>query len=164
MRYGHVVASARAAGYTAVRALWLTTIASYAKRQRLPERARGWRFPVGLTFRWWEPDARRDPDGISGGGRKLLIDALTTCTGRCAAGCSLHAGVLPTDGHRDVFRFRWEEFYLGWKSEGGSAIEGVTVGLFDGEKLAGVLVVPARLPDLNELLAARELGARRGRR
>ena len=163
MRYGHIASRSRVdrPDYNALKTTWQATIAAYAKKQRLPEAAKSWRWPIALSWRWYEPDARRDPDGISGGGRKLIVDALTSCTGRCRQPCGMHAGVFPTDGHRHVQRFRWEEFYVGLESERGGAIEAVTVGIYEGERIVGVFVVPARLPDLNELLAARELGARR---
>ena len=32
---------------------------------------------VKLKFIWHEPDRKRDPDNISSGGRKILLDALT---------------------------------------------------------------------------------------
>ncbi len=52
-----------------------------AQLARLPrfERAR-------FVFVWVEPDRRRDPDGIAGGGRKVVLDGL------------VQAGVLPGDG------------------------------------------------------------------
>lgn len=153
MRYGHIVRRARAErpDYNALKSLWQTTVAAYAKKQGLPARAATWRFPVSTSWRFYEPDAHRDPDGIAGGARKLILDGLVM------------AGVLPTDTHRHVGRTRWEEFYVGATSENGARVEGVSVGLYEGEAIAGVLVVPAKLPDLNELLAARELGARRSK-
>lgn len=56
-----------------------------AQTMRLPrfERAR-------FVFTWVEPDKRRDPDGIAGGGRKVVLDGL------------VRAGVLPGDGWAHV--------------------------------------------------------------
>ena len=42
--------------------------------------------PVRVRFLWYEPDRRRDPDNISAGGRKFILDGL------------VEAGILPTDG------------------------------------------------------------------
>lgn len=33
-------------------------------------------YPVTIWIRWTEPNARRDPDNVSGGGKKYLLDAL----------------------------------------------------------------------------------------
>ncbi len=158
----HVAEKAvRAPAYNEIKALWSVTVASYAKKQRLPERAAAWRWPVSTSWRFFERDAHRDPDGIAGGARKLVMDALTRCTARCQVGCALHAGVLPTDGHRHVKRTRWEEFYVGFETDRGVLVEGLTVGFYAGEAFLAALAVPVLLPDLNELLAARELGAQR---
>lgn len=157
----HVADRTPAADYNGLKALWGVTVASYAKRQRLPGTAATWAWPVSLSWRFYETDAHRDPDGIASGGKKLIIDALTTCTARCGRACGQHAGVLPTDGHKHVKRSRWEEFYIGFTTERGVVVEGVTVGFYEGEKVVGVLAVPAKLPDFNELRAAVEVGVRR---
>lgn len=56
-----------------------------AQLSRLPrfERAR-------FEFAWVEPNMKRDPDGIAGGGRKVVLDGL------------VQAGVLPGDGWAHV--------------------------------------------------------------
>lgn len=163
MRYQQIVRRSEVArpGYNALKQTWGATVAAYASRQQLPLAAVRWRFPVSLSWRFFERDAKRDPDGIAGGARKLILDALTRCTKRCKPGCGLHAGVLPTDGHRHVKRTRWEEFYIGFETDRGAVVEGVTVGFYEGEAFVGRLAIPAMLPDLNDLLAARELGTRR---
>lgn len=46
-----------------------------------------------LDFEWVEPNKRRDPDGFTSGGRKVILDALQ------------HAKVLPGDGWRHVLGF-----------------------------------------------------------
>lgn len=50
--------------------------------------------PSAFTFVWRELDRRRDPDGFTAGGRKLIFDALQ------------RAGVLAGDGWRCVLDFR----------------------------------------------------------
>lgn len=46
--------------------------------------------PVALSFEWVEPNKRRDPDGFTAGGTKVLIDALKT------------SGVIANDGWKNV--------------------------------------------------------------
>jgi hypothetical protein len=46
-----------------------------------------------IDFEWVEPNKRRDPDGFTSGGRKVILDALQ------------HALVLPGDGWRHVLGF-----------------------------------------------------------
>lgn len=163
MRYGHVArrSAADRPAYSELKALWSVTVASYAKKQGLPARGARWRYPISLSWRFFERDAHRDPDGIAAGARKLILDALVPCKKGCDCGGGKHAGVLPSDGHRHVKRSRWEEFYIGFETERGVLVEGVTVGFYEGERFVDRLAVPLLLPDLNELLAARELGARR---
>jgi Holliday junction resolvase RusA-like endonuclease len=45
-----------------------------------------------IRFIWHEKDRRRDPDNISGGGQKLVLDAL------------VKAGILPNDGWNQVLQ------------------------------------------------------------
>jgi len=144
VRYGHVAGRSRVdrPDYNTLKAMWTTTVAAYARKAGLPAAARHWRFPIVLGFWWFEPDRHRDPDGVSGGGRKLILDGL------------VGAGVLPTDSSKHIERFRGDEFRYGMG-------EGVSVGFFEVETFRAALLIPAKLPDLNELLAARELGARR---
>jgi hypothetical protein len=159
-RHLHVAEKpARADDYNDLKRRWGVTISAYAKRAGLSEHAARFDWPVLLSFYWYEPDRMRDPDGVDSGGRKLILDALCRCTARCLPGCALHAGVMPSDGAAHVAGFRRPEFrYLG------PAYTGVSVAFFhrcSERLLAPPLVVPARLPDLNELFEARELGARR---
>ena len=46
--------------------------------------------PATIKFSWYEKDARRDPDNISGFGRKVILDAL------------VRTGVLPDDSMKWV--------------------------------------------------------------
>ena len=55
--------------------------------------------PVYMTYRWFEPNKKRDKDNISAGGRKIIQDAL------------VEAGVLKNDGWNDIAGFR-DEFYI----------------------------------------------------
>lgn len=55
--------------------------------------------PVWMTYRWFEPNQRRDKDNISAGGRKIIQDAL------------VEAGVLKNDGWREIRGFT-DEFYI----------------------------------------------------
>lgn len=126
---------ARPLSYTATKAQWEAVIAQWAERSFGTPRG----FPVRIMFIWREPDAHRDPDGISSGGRKLVLDGL------------VKAGVLPTDTHRHVCGF--EDLY-----DTTSGQVGVTV-TFPGSGQAATFGY--RLPDLNELLALREASARR---
>ncbi len=99
--------------------------------------------PATFTFSWAEPDRHRDPDNIAAGGTKLVMDAL------------VDAGVLPKDGAAYV-----AELHHGFRYDRGATGSGVHVAI----QLPLVLqafFLRGRLPDLNELLAARELGARR---
>lgn len=45
---------------------------------------------AAIHYRWQEPNKRRDPDGISGGGHKLINDGL------------VKAGILKNDGWQEI--------------------------------------------------------------
>lgn len=49
--------------------------------------------PVFMHYVWFEPNKRRDKDNISGGGRKIIQDALVS------------AGYLKNDGWLDIIGF-----------------------------------------------------------
>jgi len=49
--------------------------------------------PVFMRYVWYEPNRKRDKDNISGGGRKVIQDAL------------VHAGYLKNDGWNDIVGF-----------------------------------------------------------
>jgi hypothetical protein len=128
----------RTRSYTAVKAEWEAVVAAWAREFVA---ARG---PVGVpcAFEWREVNRHRDPDGVAAGGRKLLLDGL------------VKAGVLAADrfvtlcaGWRDVFVC--------------DALPGVMVSFGPGLSTPRREFFPYRLPDLNELLALRELSARR---
>lgn len=55
--------------------------------------------PVYMTYRWFEPNKKRDKDNIAAGGRKIIQDSL------------VEAGVLKNDGWNDIAGFR-DEFYI----------------------------------------------------
>lgn len=132
--------------YNALKRRWTNTVALLAMAQRLPREvsAAG---PVDFAFAWHEPDRKRDPDNVSAAGRKLILDGLVT------------AGVLVKDGAAHVAGFVGECFvYPGDDDYGGPLV------LCSGTTMGGAqfqLRIPHRLPDLNELFAARELGVRR---
>ena len=50
-------------------------------------------YPIALKFGWFCKNRRKDPDNISSGGRKIILDALVT------------AGVLRNDGWKDIEGF-----------------------------------------------------------
>jgi len=54
--------------------------------------------PVWVTFRWVEPNARRDYDNISGMGRKLILDAMQK------------AGLIGNDNREWIAGFGGETF------------------------------------------------------
>jgi hypothetical protein len=132
----------RAIDYNGLRRLWIDSLVYQLHRQRtIP-----FRTPVEHLTILCEPDRRRDPDGVYGGAMKLLLDAMVT------------AGLLPTDGAANVGRCRgWDVLYVHPQAAG------VYLKIYepgDAHEWTG-LQVQGRLPDLNELLAAREVGARR---
>lgn len=49
--------------------------------------------PVFMHYVWFEPNKKRDKDNISGGGRKIIQDALVS------------AGYLKNDGWHDIIGF-----------------------------------------------------------
>lgn len=104
--------------------------------------------PVVPWFSYHERDRKRDPDGVSAGARKIILDAL------------VEVGALPTDGASSIAGFGRELFeYPGdpnWRGQG--------VMLYLAGKLlpGGVTAwLPVRLPDWNELREAVEVGVRR---
>lgn len=59
--------------------------------------------PVFMRYVWYEPNKRRDKDNISGGGRKIIQDALVS------------AGYLKNDGWADIIGFS-DEFRIDKKT------------------------------------------------
>ena len=55
--------------------------------------------PVYMTYRWYEPNRKRDLDNISSFGRKVIQDAL------------VESGVLADDGWKHIKGFS-DEFYV----------------------------------------------------
>ena len=55
--------------------------------------------PVWMTYKWFEPNRKRDKDNIAAGGRKIIQDAL------------VEAGVIRNDGWNDIRGFS-DEFYV----------------------------------------------------
>jgi hypothetical protein len=72
--------------YAALKRDWTMVIAGLARRAKLPALTG----MVFFRFNWTEPDRRRDPDNVAGGGRKLILDGLVA------------AGVLRGDGWATV--------------------------------------------------------------
>ena len=130
----------RPLSYTAMKATWEACISSWARATMRPRA----HLPVRIAFIWSEKTAHRDPDGIAAGGRKLLLDGM------------VKAGILPTDGHASICGF--EDYF----DVAPGNVEGVTVWFPAlGVSTQRTAFFPHRLPDLNELLALRELSARR---
>lgn len=136
----------RAEDYNTIKTTWEAVIRSWVHSTGRP-RLSPERLPVTVHFVWYEVDRHRDPDGVRSGGAKLMLDGLVA------------AGVLPFDTHEAIVGFT-DSFKFG---------RGVGVGVhftcYDDATEATATVdlgiFPHRLPDLNELLHARELGARR---
>lgn len=55
--------------------------------------------PVWMSYRWYEPNRKRDKDNIAAGGRKIIQDAL------------VEAGYLRNDGWNDIKGFS-DEFFI----------------------------------------------------
>ena len=75
-------------GYNAMKKQWSEVVAQASRRYGIKhvERAR-------LGFEWHESTWRRDPDNVSSGGRKLILDSL------------VKTGLLPGDGPKNVHGF-----------------------------------------------------------
>lgn len=71
--------------YAAEKRRWTEEIAWLCKAARIPPLGR-----VSIKITWYEPDRIRDPDNISGGGTKPILDGLVM------------AGVMRDDGQRYV--------------------------------------------------------------
>lgn len=131
--------------YNVLKRRWTNTVALLARAQHVTRfAASAGRVAVG--FEWHEPDRKRDIDGVSAGGRKLILDGLVA------------AGVIESDGPRCLAGFAAESFL--YPGDDGYAGPKVLVAIYGGGGI-GKLSIPHRLPDLNQLLAARELGVRR---
>lgn len=103
--------------------------------------------PVVVGFEFHEPDRHRDPDGVLSGAMKLVMDA------------AVDGGFLPSDGAEHVRGFCGAVFFYGGGGSFGNG--GLAVDFHDADLVTHRVILPFRLPDLNELLAARELGVRR---
>ena len=133
--------------YTEEKAGWELVISAHVRRVGIKRQVGR----VLLEFQWAETNAKRDPDGIASGGRKLILDAL------------VKAGVLDSDRHEHVVGFV-DTF------ETDADATGVCV-CFRAVDIMGewypaheAVLLPFRLPDLNELLQLRETSARRSAR
>ena len=78
----------RGYGYSKIKRQWKDAVCLLARAAHLPRYER-----AHVAFEWVEPNRRRDPDNVSGGGRKLILDGLVA------------AGVLPGDGWANVAGF-----------------------------------------------------------
>lgn len=103
-----------------------------------------------MIFVWHEDDRHRDPDGVSAGGRKIVLDGL------------VKAGALCTDGVRSIAELRDRFVYVNVFEGRHRRSLGVLVQAWEtDEHMRWGLLIPHKFPSFNELLAARELGARR---
>ena len=86
-----------------------------AARIRKPER-----YPLTIWIHWTEPNGKRDPDNISGGGKKYILDALQI------------ARIIPNDGQKQIRGFI-DTFSVNRKTPS------ITVSIYeDGEPLPSV--------------------------
>jgi len=134
--------------YHDLKTTWTDAVSVLCRAQRL--RRLSPMYAARFLFVWHEPDRKRDPDNVAAGGRKLILDGLVA------------AGVLETDGARHVGAFVDEFEYDDDRLPAGVVVSACEVAGADHQALS--LTIPHRLPDLNELLAAREIGALRGAR
>lgn len=75
--------------YAKMKKKWGHTVALYAKSQRFARIEK----PSHFEFEWMEATAHRDPDNVSSGGRKVILDALQG------------AGLLENDNAKWVLSF-----------------------------------------------------------
>ena len=75
----------RGYGYSSMKAKWTQHVAWHVKAARVPPLGR-----VRMSFLWIENSRRRDPDGISAGGIKFLLDGFVV------------AGMLVNDGWKQI--------------------------------------------------------------
>lgn len=143
-----VTPPARPHSYNALKAMWEAVIGSWARG--LP-RVVADRCPFTVHFVWYEADRHRDPDGVSSGGRKLMLDGL------------VRAGVLPGDGHAEIMAFT-DGFKFGRGSGVGIHLTCWDEAMEKDPTAVDLGIFPHRLPDLNELLALRESSARQSLR
>lgn len=117
------------------------------------------RLPVVIEFWWHEPDRRRDPDNVRAGGTKLILDAFGPPRKNGGGGI----GLLATDGPRGVAGFAGDSFIYPGNDEyrGPGVLVQFGPGDTDDWVCERTLWLPFRLPDHNELGAAREYGARK---
>jgi len=138
-----------AADYSTLRRFWLQRICDGLLLEELQAAPPA---PWVMRFTWAERDGHRDPDGVRAGGTKLILDAF------------VKVGLLPNDTRAFVVRFDGDDFVQAGSSPHLPS-PGVRVFAWpaDGPRPERTwsTFVRGPLPDMNELLAARELGARR---
>lgn len=61
--------------YGKMKRKWGQTVGLYAKSQGFAKIA----VPSHFEFEWLEASRKRDPDNVSAGGRKIILDALQDC-------------------------------------------------------------------------------------
>lgn len=134
--------------YNPLKVVWEAAVQAMAHR----EGVRRGSIPAGgdglvLTCAWSEPNQKRDPDNVAGAGTKIILDAL------------VKMGALHCDGWHCIRGIR-HTFDLEPEHPGVLVvISRARRGVMD-EDYAQFRVVGV-LPGLNDLLAAREQGARR---
>ncbi len=88
-------------GYGRLKKEWSEIIAIYARMSHLkPVRGQ-----AQFVFTWIEPSRKRDPDNISAGGRKLILDTL------------VEIGILENDGWKHISGWN-DTFEVSRKDEG----------------------------------------------
>jgi len=92
----------KARRYNKAKTDWAFLVAHAARSAGVPPMAGR----VTFSFEWQELNRRRDPDNISGAGRKFILDGL------------VGAGILKTDGWAGVAGFGGETFVVDAKRPG----------------------------------------------
>jgi hypothetical protein len=86
--------------YAMLKDEWSRIVTYAIKKAKLKPMAR-----ASIHYRWQEKNKRRDPDNVSGGGRKLINDGL------------VRAGILKQDGWAEIAGFT-DEFVVEPKQVG----------------------------------------------
>lgn len=73
--------------YMVMKQQWMVVVIAAARRAKLNTYGDS---KVSFAFHWLEPDRRRDPDNVSSGGRKIVLDGL------------VKGGYLKNDGWKNV--------------------------------------------------------------
>jgi len=93
----------RRSGYDDLKRRHQSAVTVEALRQKRNWMGLDFRGPILVACDWREPDRRRDPDNIVGGGKKLLLDGIAL--GRVGARGWAGAGVIHCDGQHCIRGF-----------------------------------------------------------